>query len=124
MKMTLFRKLLLVWMIAWLPAAGAMAVVMPLSGSMSMSAGSVAAQSGEQDQALASCHDSSATAKMSFGQGCKHCVLCHLAGALVMPEMPVIPTVVPTHLFTAMIMAIPPSFLPELASPPPRAALA
>lgn len=122
--MSLFRKLLLLWMIAWLPAAGAMAVVMPLSGSMSMSAGTMAAPSGDQDQAMVSCHDPSAAAKMSFGQSCTHCVLCHLAGALVTPEMPVIPTIVPTHLFTAMPMAIPPSFLPELASPPPRAALA
>ena len=122
MNMTLFRKLLLVWMIAWLPAAGAMTAVMPLSGSMS--AGTMAAPSAEQNDAMASCHDKSATAKMPFGQSCAHCVLCHLAGALVTPEMPVVPTIVPTHLFTAMPMAIPPSFLPELATPPPRATLA
>ena len=120
-----FRKLLLVWMIAWLPAAGAMAAVMPLSGSMSMSAGTMAALSADSDvRALAPCHDPAAAAKMPFGQGCTHCVLCHLSGALVKPEMPVIPTTVPTHLFTAVFMAIPPSFLPELPSPPPRAALA
>ena len=124
MSMTFFRKLLLIWMIAWLPAAGAMAVVMPLSGSMSMSAGAMVASSDEQNGAMVSCHDKSATAKMPFGQSCAHCVLCHLAGALVTPEMPVVPTIVPTHLFTAMPMAIPPSFLPELASPPPRATLA
>ena len=90
-----------------------------------MSAGTMAAQSGDSNvKALAPCHGPSAAAKMFFGQGCTHCVLCHLAGALVTPEMPVIPTIMPTHLFTAVFMAIPPSFLPELASPPPRAALA
>ncbi len=127
MSMNLFRKLLLIWMIAWLPAAGALAAVMPLSGSM-MSATAVsapnAASMDDMDMSFMPCHGKPMPAKMAPGQGCSHCVLCHLAGALVMPEMPVVATLAPTHIFTATPLAIPPSFIPELTSPPPRLALA
>ena len=127
MSMNLFRKLLLIWMIAWLPAAGLLAAVMPLSGSMmsmaTASASNVASMD-EMDMSFMPCHGKSMPAKMAPGQGCSHCVLCHLAGALVIPEMPVVATLAPTHIFAATPLAIPPSFVPELTSPPPRLSLA
>ncbi len=70
------------------------------------------------------CHGKAQLGKTAFGQGCSHCVLCHLAGALVMPEMPVIASLVPTHIFDAAQVADHPSFIPELTAPPPRVSLA
>ena len=124
MDMRAFRKLLLIWMIVWLPAAGALAAVMPLSGSMTSSSAPSIASTGEQDMAFMPCHGKSMTGKMALGQGCAHCVLCHLAGALVMPEMPTIAMVPPTHIFLAIPQASHRSFVPELIAPPPRLALA
>ena len=65
-----------------------------------------------------------ASGKTSLGQGCTHCVLCHLAGALIMPEMPVIPMIAPTHIFITVPHMAHPSFVPEPAAPPPRRSLA
>lgn len=127
MRMKLIRKLLLIWMIAWLPAAGVLAAVMPLSGlmmSMTTASASNATSTDDMEMSFMPCHGKPMPAKMAPGQGCSHCVLCHLAGALVMPEMPVVATLAPTHIFTATPLAIPPSFIPELTSPPPRLSLA
>ena len=117
--MKLFKRFLLIWMIAWLPAAGAMAVVMPLSGAVvASSAGS------EADASLMPCHSSKAAGKTNIGEGCTHCVLCHLAGALVLPTLPVVAALLPTHVYTAEEFVVHPSFIPELTAPPPRFALA
>ena len=122
--MKLFQKLLVTWMIVWLPLAGAMAAVMPLSGSLDTASTSNATSNGEEDVSVMPCHGKAQLAKTAFGQGCSHCVLCHLAGALVMPEMPVVVALVPTHIFDATPVADHPSFIPELTAPPPRASLA
>ena len=117
--MKLFKRFLLIWMIAWLPAAGAMAVVMPLSGAAFASSAVSAA-----DASLMPCHSSKAAGKTNIGEGCTHCVLCHLAGALVPPTLPVVTALLPTHVFTAEEFVVHPSFIPELTAPPPRFALA
>lgn len=126
LNMKYFQKLLLVWMIVWLPVAGAMAAVMPLSGMMTPIVASSTASVGNQDMAAMPCHGDgkSAAGKSTFGQGCTHCVLCHLAGALIVPEMPVIPMIAPTNIFIAVPPVAHPSFVPEPTAPPPRRSLA
>ncbi|MCY7388257.1 MAG: hypothetical protein LH481_09375 [Burkholderiales bacterium] len=118
--MKIFRKLLLIWMICWLPAAGALAAVMPLSGSMRVGALTDGVVTDDLDMAAMPCHGKAMSGKLPFGQGCTHCVLCHLAGALATPQMPVIAELLPTHLFTASLPVSHTSFVPELISPPPR----
>lgn len=128
--MTFLRKALLVWMILWLPFAGAMAAVMPLSGSPSQAAAMAGdAQSATEvaassDEFVMPCHGKSGAGKSSLGQACSHCVLCHLAGALALGTMPVMPQVSPTHIFISTPLSPHPSFVPDLLSPPPRLSLA
>ena len=116
--MKYFQKLLLIWMIVWLPVAGAMAAVMPLSGTMTSVAASKAASVDADDMAVVPCHGDGklVPGKNTFGQGCTHCVLCHLAGALVLPEMPIIPMIAPTNIFITALANTPSSFVAE----PPR----
>jgi hypothetical protein len=123
MDMKFFKKLLLIWMIAWLPAAGALAAVMPLSGSMKLVV-TTDAPMAELEMSAMPCHGKSLTGKASFGQSCSHCVLCHLAGALVAPEVPIVAASTPTHLFDVTTIVVHPSFIPELTAPPPRPPLA
>ena len=118
--MKFFRKLMLVWMICWLPAAGALAAIMPLSASMVAVTAAEGIIAGDQDVSAMPCHGKALSERVALGQGCTHCVLCHLAGALVMPEMPVIAELLPLHVFTAITSVTLPSFVPELISPPPR----
>ena len=122
--MKFFKKLLLIWMIVWLPAAGALAAVMPLQGSINAASASISAFNADEDASVMPCHGNAVSGKIAFGQGCSHCVLCHLAGALVMPTMPVIATLTPTHIFATTPLAFHPSFVAELSTPPPRPALA
>ena len=120
MRMKFLRKLMLVWMICWLPAAGALAAVMPLSASLVAATTVKGIIAGDQDVSAMPCHGKGTSEKMALGQGCTHCVLCHLAGALVTPVMPVMAELLPTHVFTASTPVTLPSFVPELISPPPR----
>lgn len=124
--MKYFQKLLLVWMIVWLPVAGAMAAVMPLSGMMVPTRVSDTASVGDQGMVAMPCHGDAKSAQeaSAFGQGCTHCVLCHLAGAMVMPELPVMAMIVPTHIFETASPVAHVSFVSEPTSPPPRLSLA
>ena len=120
MRMKSFQKLLLVWMIVWLPVAGALAAAMPLSGPIGvMSAPSVTSVD-DPGLSLLPCHGITKVGVIDLGQGCDHCALCHLAGALVMPEIPQLATFLPTNIYIAVPRALHPSFVPELISPPPR----
>ena len=123
MRMTLKRKLLLMWMILWLPVSGAMAAVMPFAASTSTSASAMVAADSSMFASMP-CHDVSPSNKATLGDGCNHCVLCHLAGALMLASLPVIPSIAPTHVYAAVPMAAHPSFFPERSNPPPRVALA
>lgn len=125
MLMRMFRKFLLAWMILWLPIAGAIGAVMPISGPVGQSLAASSVTGDDQDYlSFMPCHNKSGGAKVPMGEACNHCVLCHLAGALAMPEMPVVPNATPTHLFTAFTIFSHPSFVPELPVPPPRSFLA
>lgn len=133
MRMTFLRKALLIWMVAWLPFAGAVAAVMPIAGApaqTSLTANSMIdvdvapqAESISEEFSLP-CHSKSVSGKSSLGQACNHCVLCHLAGALALGTMPVMPHVAPTHIFAASPLFPHPSFVPDLPKPPPRVTLA
>lgn len=114
--MSFFHKPILVFMMLWLPLSGAMAVVMPLSG------GTAASQSDASVTVTSSmpCHDADATADTTKSGTCTHCVLCHLATSLMMPSLPVLPTLIPSHHFMATPLLSHTSFIPEPASPPPR----
>ena len=111
---------MLVWMICWLPAAGALAAVMPLAALMAAVTTMERVSADVQDISAMPCHGKATSEKVAFGQGCTHCVLCHLVGALVTPQMPVIAELLPAHLFTASSPIQHLSFVPELISPPPR----
>jgi hypothetical protein len=133
MRMTFLRKALLIWMVAWLPFAGAMAAVMPISGLPAQTAvagkPTMEVEASSQTESLSEefsmpCHGKAAGEKSSLGQTCNHCVLCHLAGALALGSMPVMPQVAPTHIFDASPLLPHPSFVPDLPNPPPRASLA
>jgi hypothetical protein len=130
MRMMFSRKLLLIWMILWLPFAGAMAAVMPIAGTSLQAAAtvddtqSVADAASSSDEFVMPCHSKSSVTKSSLGQTCTHCVLCHLAGALALGTVPVMPKISPTHIFAAAPLTPHPSFVPDLLSPPPRASLA
>ena len=119
--MKYFQKLLLVWMIVWLPIAGALAAAMPLTGSIGiMSPPSVTSVDDPSLSALP-CHGVAKLGEIDFGQSCEHCVLCHLAGALAMPEIPLLAIFVPSNIYIVVPRVLHPSFVPELISPPPRA---
>ena len=127
MRMTLKRKLLLMWMILWLPVSGAMAAVMPFAASTSASTSTSASAMVATDSSMLEsmpCHKVSPSNKAALGDGCNHCVLCHLAGALMLVSVPAVPSIAPTHVYAAVPMAAHPSFFPERSNPPPRVALA
>ncbi len=155
--MKLSRQLLLAWMILWLPVAGVIAAVMPITG-MSGIAGtsdrvtpldvsgftktisdgfsgptfgangltkvSDTTSANEIDLLLMPCHGNAVGKKLPAGKPCTHCVLCHLAGALAMQAMPVMPSVSPTNVFALTPPPLYPSYIPDLLAPPPRTALA
>lgn len=104
MNKTRFYKLLapwlVAWLVAWLPLTGAMASVMPIYGSAPMFVGgqenamAKAADASEADTFMAAmpCHASSTTdGEAAKSPSCPHCVLCHIAGAIVPPSIPVVP---------------------------------
>lgn len=89
--MNFLRKLALVWMFAWLPLSGVMAVTMPFceQGIMGMAAMQQAMNfdPGEGlDDAKAPCHQQSPAGENA--PMCEHCDLCHIAGAIVPPTLP------------------------------------
>lgn len=127
MNMPFFRKLLIIWMIIWLPIAGATAAVMPLLGLSIKTAVAVISEASPNvgaDEFVMPCHAKPTGSKQLFGQSCNHCDLCHLASALAVRDMPIMPSAAPSHIFTAVPLLAHPSYVPDLLSPPPRAPLA
>ena len=125
MHMRWIRKVVLIWMIVWLPMAGAMAVVMPLKGPTNpfVSINADSALADDDGGFVMPCHGKVA-GKLALGQSCTHCVLCHLAGALATARIPEMATVPPTHVFESTPLSPLPSFVPDLLVPPPRTTLA
>lgn len=134
MFMKFFRNAVVLWMIAWLPASGAMAAVMPIAGMLaganttSASSPAIAAamlQNTLSDAAVMPCHgsvaeDAAANADSRSSDTCTHCVLCHLAGSLMLSSLRLIHADAPSHDFSAEPLLSHASFVPDLASPPPR----
>lgn len=133
MNMNTFRKLVLIWMIAWLPVSGVIASVMPISGMPSFAepvasngignietADSVAAASNTDPMSSLPCHNPVSTDSAKSGS-CTHCVLCHLAISLMLPAIPELKSFAPSHSFAATPLLSHASFFPEPVSPPPRA---
>jgi hypothetical protein len=125
MSMKLFRALLTVWMILWLPVSGAVAAVMPFStaGSMTTPANGAEMQGVAGDAMAMPCHTATSEpdAPMPGKPGkCTHCELCHLASALLLPALPHIESaIVHTPEFPAQVPAFA-SHIPELPQRPPR----
>ena len=122
MRMTLFRKLLLVWMLAWLPVSGAVAAAMPITA---LSRASIPIEDmGEAVIASGTsplpCHGNTDSVSPSAGGGCTHCVLCHLANALIPPSIFELPGQPPALNFVVTPQSPQTSFVPEPISPPPR----
>ena len=131
--MNSFRKLVLLWMIFWLPVSGAMAAVMPISGMSATVYGlafsNVPTNASEEkigealtDTVASSmpCHSALPATDSPDSGTCNHCVLCHLAVSLMLPSLPVVQGVVPPHNFSTTPLLSHTSFVPDLASPPPR----
>ncbi len=87
MRMTSFRRLLLCWMIAWLPVSGAMAAAMPFAGKVANIAPAdaplVEASAPGETQSGMPCHDGDAVTSGA----CDHCELCHIASSMIPPSL-------------------------------------
>ena len=108
-------------MVVWLPVAGALAAAMPLTGPIGAMSAPSEATVGDLSLFAEPCHGVAKAGNIDFGQGCEQCALCHLAGALLMPEIPLLAIFVPNNIYIAVPRALHPSFVPEPISPPPRA---
>lgn len=128
--MNFLRKVVLIWMLAWLPLSGAIAAAMGISG---MSAGTGASRASETLAAVESadetaaadisampCHGTAESSDAGQSGTCTHCLLCHLAVSLLLPYVADFQGRTPSHIFAASLLASHVSFIPELASPPPR----
>ena len=133
MRMTSFNKLLLLWMLIWLPVSGAMAAVMPISGTFGTASAAAMAEASSNTPAMDSgvtaadaimasmpCHGSSPASDTPPSGTCTHCVLCHLAVSLMLPSLPVVQGITPSRDFSATPLFAHASFFPDPASPPPR----
>lgn len=87
MRMTAFRRLLLCWMIAWLPVSGAMAAAMPFAGKVATVAPAdatmLAAGAPDETPAGMPCHDGD----QATTGACDHCELCHIASSMIPPSL-------------------------------------
>lgn len=108
-------------MIVWLPVAGALAAAMPLSGPTGVVSTPSVASVDDPSLPPLPCHRIAKVGDTDLGQGCEQCALCHLAGALVVSEIPQLAKFVPSNIYIAVPRALHPSFVPEPISPPPRA---
>jgi hypothetical protein len=118
--MARFKKILIAWMLLWLPVAGALAATMPifaLSSTATTSADAPLIDDSMTAQPMP-CHSDSDSPTPPGA--CSHCLLCHLAGAVVLPQIAALPAVSPPRDFSATPFSIHASFLADLATPPPR----
>jgi len=125
MRMTSFRKLLLIWMIAWLPLSGAIAAVMPFGGAMAKAVavdGMMQMTDAAEDFALAMpCHSQTKAGADQTGGTCNHCELCHIAGSIMPPALPQIDATAVHNSPASFARADFISFFPEQPQRPPVA---
>ncbi len=98
MQKQFFIKCMVAWMIVWLPVAGGIASTMPIAsfadlpGLAVASAPSISLEAAKDSVATSMpCHASDSSGPNVDGKPCSHCVLCHLAGAIVPPTVPTMP---------------------------------
>lgn len=91
-------KLIVAWMIAWLPVAGVIASTMPIASFAGPTDAVIAPDQSklidvttDADRATMPCHASDSSSPNADSKPCSHCVLCHLAGAIVPPTVPTMP---------------------------------
>ncbi len=133
MRMTFFNKFLLFWMLIWLPVSGAMAAVMPISGMLGNASvilapnaltntreADVSAAPSDAVTSSMPCHGSQPAGETPPSGTCTHCVLCHLAVSLMLPNFPVVQGIAPSREYSTTPLLSHTSFVPDLASPPPR----
>lgn len=132
----LLRKIALAWMLLWLPLSGVMASTLPfcgqgLGGLLAMQGAATAEQTrapADKPADLPPCHtqamdetvrDPAMNDPTHTGIPGEHCSLCHLAGAIALPGMPVLPQIAgATPLDTPFISDFR-SWLDEPLQPPP-----
>ncbi|MCA3001645.1 MAG: hypothetical protein ACK5RJ_04630 [Burkholderiales bacterium] len=114
-------KLIVVWMIVWLPVAGALASIMPISAVATATSDQsiLAASASDSDVAGLPCHASDSSSPDADGKSCSHCVLCHIAGAIVPPTVPTMPLNTRHHSPKSIDSVSFTSFIAELPQRPP-----
>ncbi len=120
--MKILRKLALVWMFAWLPISGVMATTMPFCAQGMMGV-MQAAQAQADDSSVAvgqpHCDQGQQGAPSSNSPVCEHCDLCHIAGALVPPSLPMIANAPPSLPPSVDRVEVFSSFIPNTPQHPP-----
>ena len=117
--MKLISKLALAWMFAWLPVSGVMASTMPFcaAGMGGMMAASVAAEGMD----VMPCHESAEPAPGQAQLPVEHCDLCHIAGAIAPPSLPLIANDAPSLPPVDEAVSDFRSFFPDPPQHPPHA---
>lgn len=113
-------------MIAWLPMAGVLASTMPIAALATATASLVTldqstplAASADFDSSNTPCHTAEESNADHDGKPCSHCVLCHLAGAIVPPTVPTMPRNTLHELPESIDSVAFTSFIAELPQRPP-----
>jgi hypothetical protein len=91
--MKLIKKIMIVWLISWLPMASAVASAMPIYSatfSITLDTTAQAAVLDVEPAAALPCHSPDDNNNATDAQ-CAHCVMCHIAGAIIAPSIPVLP---------------------------------
>jgi hypothetical protein len=113
------RKVAMGWMFAWLPVSGIMASTMPFCA-QGLGGVLYAAMTREGAEVMR-CHESGAAQEDTGAPlAVEHCDLCHIAGAMAPPTLPVVANPAPGLApFDAAVSDFR-SFIPDPLSRPPR----
>ena len=118
-------KLILAWMIIWLPISGTLAAVMPLSNMTIKQFVPLAEADSDSLTSIGApempCHGD--LKKQTQSQACSHCALCHLTASIAF-DLPAMHLPRITQIFSTASYAAHVSFIPDLPNPPPRFSLA
>ncbi len=118
--MKFLSKLALAWMFAWLPVSGVVAATMPFcaQGMGGMMAATVAAEGMDSMP----CHQPADASSKGGQLPVEHCDLCHVAGAVAPPSLPVIANVPPSLPPSVDRVEDFSSFIPATPQRPPHTA--
>ena len=125
MRRLFFTKLILAWMIIWLPISGTLATVMQLSNVITKQYVPLVEADADSSTSIGApampCHGD--LKKPAQSLACSHCALCHLTASIAF-DLPAMHLPRITEIFLAVFYAAPASFIPDLPNPPPRFSLA